>query len=139
MLQQQLTTKGIELLQTIPEHKPHILFRNNHFYVLLRHENVWTLLSDQGFQESNFVWESLSIDGDSLFVNYRFDFVDEPPTPLNQIPELIQDEYPGNLHFEADPLPAQTPSSQPSSSRPSSSSTRKKDMYRKFNYRCIVQ
>jgi hypothetical protein len=97
MLQQQLTYRGIQQLLTIPEHKPHILFRNNHFYVLLRNENVWTLISDQGFQDSNFIWESLSIDGDSLFVNHRFDFGDEPPTPVDFEPiETPVSEYPGN-------------------------------------------
>jgi hypothetical protein len=105
MLQQQLTHKGLERLQSIPEHRPVILFRNNHFYVLLRHENLWTLITDQGFEDSMYVWESLSIDGDSLFVNHRFDFGEtSQEIPLDYAGEVVEtpsSDYPGRqIHSE---------------------------------------
>jgi hypothetical protein len=105
MLQQQLTHKGLERLHSLPEHRPVVLFRNNHFYVLLRHENLWTLVTDQGFEDSVYIWESLSIDGDSLFVNHRFDFGDPEETPLEFPGESLEtpsSDYPGRqIHSEA--------------------------------------
>ncbi|KAJ3212859.1 hypothetical protein HDU82_004772 [Entophlyctis luteolus] len=85
----QLTPRGLRLLTeratTIVEDSeqqlPHlrrrlaVLFRNNHFAVLHLHPQlgVFTLVTDEGFmRDGGVVWESVSVDGDSVFLDAEF-------------------------------------------------------------------
>lgn len=72
----QITYYGIvSLREEIQPGSLAVLFRNNHFYTIHRHnEELFTLVTDLGFlKESNMVWESLSsVQGDSQFVDGKF-------------------------------------------------------------------
>ncbi|PIK55652.1 hypothetical protein BSL78_07423 [Apostichopus japonicus] len=72
----QLTYHGLcELNSTIENNQLCVLFRNNHFSTLCKHDDVlYILVTDQGFlTASNVVWESLSnVEGDSLFYDGAF-------------------------------------------------------------------
>lgn len=80
----QITYHGIVSLQN--EMQPGslaVLFRNNHFSTIHRHnDELFMLITDLGFvKESNVVWESLtSVQGDSQFVDGKF--LNSPPKPL---------------------------------------------------------
>mmetsp|Transcript_14340 Transcript_14340/g.36634 ORF Transcript_14340/g.36634 Transcript_14340/m.36634 type:complete len:419 (-) Transcript_14340:525-1781(-) len=72
----QMTHHGLaEIHAEIKEGEFRVLFRNNHFSTLTKHEGaLYTLMSDLGFlNEPNVVWESLNdIEGNSTFVNGSF-------------------------------------------------------------------
>eukprot|EP01103_Thecamoeba_quadrilineata_P013573 TRINITY_DN3806_c0_g1_i2.p1 TRINITY_DN3806_c0_g1~~TRINITY_DN3806_c0_g1_i2.p1 ORF type:complete len:189 (+),score=31.00 TRINITY_DN3806_c0_g1_i2:494-1060(+) len=72
----QITYYGImELHQKIKDEEYCVLFRNNHFSVLYKHNNeLCMLVTDQGFlNEPNVVWENLcQVNGDSAFLDERF-------------------------------------------------------------------
>jgi hypothetical protein len=96
----QLTSKGLRDLQQIPS-SPSVLFRNNHFHVLFNHnQQLYTLVTDQGFADSSIVWESLSISGDSFFVTSDFNpFINDS----DEQHEYVNTEYPGNSVPEPQP------------------------------------
>lgn len=77
----QLTYHGLcELTAVLKEDELCVLFRNNHFIVLHKHNNeLFQLVTDQGFlTETNVVWETLNnIEGDGQFVDSNF--VTVPP------------------------------------------------------------
>lgn len=72
----QITYHGIvSLREEIQPGSLAVLFRNNHFCTILRHnQELFTLITDLGFlKESDVVWESLcSVQGDSQFVDGKF-------------------------------------------------------------------
>ena len=72
----QLTYHGLsELSSSLPEDEIGVLFRNNHFSTVYKHQKeLLQLVTDQGFLgEPNVVWETLgSIDGDGQFVDGSF-------------------------------------------------------------------
>lgn len=72
----QLTYHGLcELNSTIKNNQLCVLFRNNHFSTLCKHDDgLYILVTDQGFlTASNVVWESLSnVEGDSQFYDGAF-------------------------------------------------------------------
>lgn len=72
----QITYHGIvSLREEIQPGSLAVLFRNNHFCTIHRHnQELFTLITDLGFlNESNVVWESLcSVQGDSQFVDGKF-------------------------------------------------------------------
>ncbi|XP_042907925.1 ubiquitin carboxyl-terminal hydrolase MINDY-1 isoform X2 [Parasteatoda tepidariorum] len=97
----QLTYHGLyELTSKLKEDELCVLFRNNHFSSLVKHNNcLYQLVTDQGFLNENVVWETLdNIEGDGQFVDSSFVLVPpkcaDVPLPLN-IPEekqIDQDE-----------------------------------------------
>ena len=96
----QLTQSGLEQLdQLLKPGEPSILFRNNHFSTIMKKNNkLWALVTDQGYLESAVVWESLSIHGDSEFVDgYFMPIGDYNDSYSNQLMEseqnLNQDGY----------------------------------------------
>lgn len=72
----QITYHGLsELSSTLKDSQMGVLFRNNHFHTLLKHNGeLYVLATDQGFlHEAGVVWETLSnIEGDSHFVDAGF-------------------------------------------------------------------
>ncbi|KAJ3024999.1 UNVERIFIED_CONTAM: Ubiquitin carboxyl-terminal hydrolase MINDY-1 [Siphonaria sp. JEL0065] len=70
----QLTSIGLtELGLKLPMGSLSVLFRNNHFSTLLHHQlGLFTLVTDEGFLTKKCVWESLTVDGDSVFVDAAF-------------------------------------------------------------------
>ncbi|XP_042907927.1 ubiquitin carboxyl-terminal hydrolase MINDY-1 isoform X4 [Parasteatoda tepidariorum] len=92
----QLTYHGLyELTSKLKEDELCVLFRNNHFSSLVKHNNcLYQLVTDQGFLNENVVWETLdNIEGDGQFVDSSFVLVPpkcaDVPLPLN-IPEEKQ-------------------------------------------------
>lgn len=81
----QLTYHGLsELSSSLPDGEIGVLFRNNHFSTIFKHQNeLFQLVTDQGFLgEANVVWETLSsIDGESQFVDGHFRTVPPKPEP----------------------------------------------------------
>uniref|UniRef100_A0A7S1CUI2 MINDY deubiquitinase domain-containing protein n=1 Tax=Picochlorum oklahomense TaxID=249345 RepID=A0A7S1CUI2_9CHLO len=73
----QLTVYGLAcLVDGLREGQFAVFFRNNHFNVMLKHENcLYLLVTDQGYQnESDIVWEKLTtVDGDTEFVGWNFE------------------------------------------------------------------
>lgn len=73
----QLTVYGLAcLVDQLREGQLAVFFRNNHFNVILKHENcLYLLVTDQGYQaESDIVWEKLTtVDGDTEFVGWNFE------------------------------------------------------------------
>lgn len=67
----QLTYYGITRINdTMRHHQLAILFRNNHFLTIYKHqERLFTLVTDHGYlEQKNIVWESLSdVQGESYF------------------------------------------------------------------------
>ena len=72
----QLTYHGLfELTASLKDGEVSVLFRNNHFSTITKHEGVlYQLVTDQGFvKEDSVVWEALSsVSGDNDFVNSFF-------------------------------------------------------------------
>uniref|UniRef100_H2YV39 Ubiquitin carboxyl-terminal hydrolase n=1 Tax=Ciona savignyi TaxID=51511 RepID=H2YV39_CIOSA len=72
----QLTCHGVlSILESAPNHRLAVLFRNNHFLTLYKKENeLFTLVTDQGFlTKSGIVWETLSsVQGDTNFTDADF-------------------------------------------------------------------
>lgn len=79
----QLTYHGLsELITSMEDDEIGVLFRNNHFSTIYKHQKeLLQLVTDQGFLgEPSVVWETLcSIDGDGQFVDSHFRTV--PPKP----------------------------------------------------------
>ena len=93
----QLTNTGLEQLDKLLEPGlPSILFRNNHFLTIVKKNGrIWALVTDQGYMESEVVWESLDIGGDSEFVDGYF-------LPLNSqsiAPQYLNDESSEGFRF----------------------------------------
>merc|ERR1711994_624469 len=64
-----------ELNATLKAGELAVLFRNNHFSVMLKRRNeLFLLVTDQGYlKEPNVVWETLSsVDGAGHYVDHRF-------------------------------------------------------------------
>ncbi|KAI9329463.1 hypothetical protein BDR26DRAFT_1011730 [Obelidium mucronatum] len=73
----QLTPTGLtQLTKTLAPNSLAILFRNNHFSTLHHHPQLglFTLVTDEGFLTKKCVWESLTVDGDCVFVDAEFGF-----------------------------------------------------------------
>ncbi|KAJ3121611.1 Ubiquitin carboxyl-terminal hydrolase MINDY-1 [Physocladia obscura] len=71
----QLTPQGVaHLSANLQPASLAVLFRNNHFSVLHNHPQLglFTLVTDEGYLTKTCVWESLSVDGDSVFVDAAF-------------------------------------------------------------------
>lgn len=90
----QLTYHGLcELTATIKEAELCVLFRNNHFTLIVKHKDqLYQLVTDQGFlNECNVVWETLNnIEGDGQFVDASFLLV--PPKPADSIiPPMVSE------------------------------------------------
>eukprot|EP00049_Salpingoeca_infusionum_P005813 m.97176 g.97176 ORF g.97176 m.97176 type:complete len:403 (-) comp13095_c0_seq2:2697-3905(-) len=71
----QLTVYGlVALYGTMRDNALAVLFRNNHFSVILkRGERLYSLVTDAGFKDTEVVWETLqTVDGDSDMLNDRF-------------------------------------------------------------------
>ncbi|KAI8616607.1 hypothetical protein BC830DRAFT_1117399 [Chytriomyces sp. MP71] len=71
----QLTRAGLATLQAkTPPKSLAVLFRNNHFSTLFHHPQLglFTLVADEGFLRKSCVWETLSLDGDGVFVDGGF-------------------------------------------------------------------
>ncbi|KAJ3074828.1 hypothetical protein HDU98_010097 [Podochytrium sp. JEL0797] len=71
----QLTPFGLaQLTSCLPAGSLSVLFRNNHFSTLFHHPELglFTLVTDEGFLTKKCVWESLSLDGDSIFCDIEF-------------------------------------------------------------------
>uniref|UniRef100_A0A1J3GG80 F-box/kelch-repeat protein n=1 Tax=Noccaea caerulescens TaxID=107243 RepID=A0A1J3GG80_NOCCA len=71
----QLTSTGLVLLEAkLKEGEICVFFRNNHFYTLLKHDNaLYNLVTDAGYEkEVDVVWETLQVDGDSVFMTGDF-------------------------------------------------------------------
>ena len=80
----QLTETGLQSLhRMLHPDQPAVFFRNNHFLVIVLHQDIlWTLVTDQGFLESSVVWESLDdINGNSSFYDSNFIPFDESIPP----------------------------------------------------------
>lgn len=78
-----MTSHGLfSLVESLPPSSLSVLFRGNHFAVLLKRgggstgisEELFTLVTDAGYAKTpEIVWESLStLEGDSVFVNGNF-------------------------------------------------------------------
>lgn len=93
----QITYHGIvSLLEEMRPGSLAVLFRNNHFCTIHRHnDELFTLITDFGFlKEQNVVWESLSsVQGDSQFVDGKF--FNSPPKCENA---LSASEVPNTDH-----------------------------------------
>ncbi|XP_003748263.1 ubiquitin carboxyl-terminal hydrolase MINDY-2 [Galendromus occidentalis] len=89
----QLTMFGIrQLLATMKDHELAVLFRNNHFSTLMKHNNqLYQLVTDQGFlTEHMVVWESLTnVEGDGQFTDGDFG---QTPPQLSREQQIEQDE-----------------------------------------------
>ena len=71
----QLTKYGLEELRRgIKQEELCILFRNNHFSTLHRHEGIlYTLVTDQGFRDEAIYWEELvNVEGGGAFCDWQF-------------------------------------------------------------------
>lgn len=71
----QTTKYGIKNIHsTLSEHEVAIYFRANHFSVITKHNGkVFCLLTDESFNETEYVWESIPDEtGDSLFYDSFF-------------------------------------------------------------------
>ncbi|KAJ3084197.1 Ubiquitin carboxyl-terminal hydrolase MINDY-2 [Rhizoclosmatium hyalinum] len=71
----QLTRTGLsQLSSSLQPNSLSVLFRNNHFSTLINHAQLglFTLVTDEGFLTKKCIWESLSLDGDSMFVDAKF-------------------------------------------------------------------
>lgn len=78
--QTQLTFHGMcELNQKMQHNEIGVLFRNNHFFcVMKRRDELVTLVTDQGFATTPVVWETLvAVNGDSHFLDERFHTIAE--------------------------------------------------------------
>ena len=88
----QLTVAGIKSIKDIlPEDRPSVLFRNNHFLTLIKWQgNLFTLVTDHGYLNSPIVWESLdSISGSSTHYDCSFQLLDpELPTYRQSLSEM---------------------------------------------------
>ncbi|VDK73344.1 unnamed protein product [Gongylonema pulchrum] len=87
----QLTPQGIaELLSDLDNDGIAVLFRNNHFQTLSKHEDLlYVLVTDMGFLgESSVVWETLdSVDGSSTFVDAAYHMPTIPDHSTNESTE----------------------------------------------------
>ena len=70
----QTTAVGLLELSSLENNDLYIFFRGNHFSVLFKFKDVlYTLVTDSGFLDnSEIVWESIAIHGDSSFYNSEF-------------------------------------------------------------------
>ena len=61
-----MTLSGLHQLEsTIKQGEFSILFRNNHFLTITKHNNqLYTLVTDQGYIGTSVCWETLTINGD---------------------------------------------------------------------------
>eukprot|EP00041_Stephanoeca_diplocostata_P031124 m.962687 g.962687 ORF g.962687 m.962687 type:complete len:662 (+) comp23892_c0_seq16:306-2291(+) len=78
--QSQLTIHGLcELHSTLADGEICVLFRNNHFFTLMKRQQgqeLLTLVTDQGFAGTDIVWETLnSISNDSQFLTDTYSSV----------------------------------------------------------------
>jgi hypothetical protein len=70
----QATAVGLLELSSLENNDLYIFFRGNHFSVLVKFKDVlYTLVTDSGFLDnSEIVWESIALHGDSSFYNSDF-------------------------------------------------------------------
>ena len=76
-----------------------VLFRNNHFSVLCKHNGkLYSLVTDIGFKNTNVMWESLDqLDGDVSFVDYDFNPVQGGARPVETDYDMaMRLQYAGN-------------------------------------------
>eukprot|EP01111_Echinosteliopsis_oligospora_P010256 TRINITY_DN315_c0_g2_i2.p1 TRINITY_DN315_c0_g2~~TRINITY_DN315_c0_g2_i2.p1 ORF type:complete len:423 (-),score=117.17 TRINITY_DN315_c0_g2_i2:17-1285(-) len=79
----QISNYGLSSLQSgLYEEELCVLFRNNHFSTLYKHDGyLLDLVTDLGYSSENVVWERLSqIDGNTVFLNSDFTMY-QPSTP----------------------------------------------------------
>ncbi|KAI3652285.1 hypothetical protein MP228_003588 [Amoeboaphelidium protococcarum] len=77
----QITIEGIsELLQSLQPFEPAVLFRNNHFSIIVKVPipgqneecRLINLVTDAGYRESDIVWEAIMTeDGDTQYLDHR--------------------------------------------------------------------
>jgi hypothetical protein len=105
----QLTFAGLDSLkQLLPEDRPSVLFRNNHFLTILKRDGkLYTMVTDQGYTSSPIVWESLdSITGSSTHYDTNFQHLDpELPTYRQslsdiKVPATFQEIGSSNDHLD---------------------------------------
>ncbi|ESO09981.1 hypothetical protein HELRODRAFT_73057 [Helobdella robusta] len=91
----QLTYHGLcELASALRDSDMGVLFRNNHFHTLLKHDGaLYVLATDQGFlNEPRVVWETLTnVEGDSHFCDANFRIFQSPSETKN--PDQIDQDY----------------------------------------------
>ena len=70
----QATAVGLLELSSVDNNQLNILFKGNHFSIMIKYkDSLYTLVTDAGFLEnSEIVWESIAIHGDSSFYNSEF-------------------------------------------------------------------
>ncbi|KAJ8048900.1 Ubiquitin carboxyl-terminal hydrolase MINDY-1 [Holothuria leucospilota] len=92
----QLTYHGLcELNSMIQNNQLCVLFRNNHFSTLCKHDDIlYILVTDQGFlTASNVAWESLSnVEGDSLFYDGSFQRCMPDIKPVEEGPPMSTEQ-----------------------------------------------
>lgn len=96
----QLTVYGLcELHQVLGQNESCVLFRNNHFNTLIKHDDMlYVLVSDVGWEtDSNVVWETLeNTDNNTTFVDGNFAKKSEaetgPSKPVAGLPEYSGDD-----------------------------------------------
>ena len=97
----QLTYYGLmRLYEQVKENELAVLFRNDHFSALHRHEGkLYCLVTDLGYSDqSNVVWELLdSIDGNTEFVDSLFVFIPSgsAAVPQSHFVPMIPSEFSG--------------------------------------------
>jgi hypothetical protein len=66
----QCTEQGLQrLTEMVQDNLPFVFFRNNHFSVVVKaNGQLWSLITDVGFEHEEMAWESLCVNGDSQFV-----------------------------------------------------------------------
>ncbi|MPC89804.1 Protein FAM63B [Portunus trituberculatus] len=88
----QLTIHGLfELGSALRREEIAVLFRNNHFSTIYKREDqLYQLLTDQGFLHENMVWETLNdVDATfSEFVNGNFETIPPAPEPSTSSSDL---------------------------------------------------
>ena len=99
----QLTYHGLfELTRVLQDEELAVLFRNNHFSTLIKHNGqLFVLVTDHGFVGTSAVWETLNqVDGDSSFVDGKFkpvvgggaEFAAPTPGTDEDLARMLQDQ-----------------------------------------------
>eukprot|EP01119_Soliformovum_irregulare_P002812 TRINITY_DN13073_c0_g1_i1.p1 TRINITY_DN13073_c0_g1~~TRINITY_DN13073_c0_g1_i1.p1 ORF type:complete len:442 (-),score=128.86 TRINITY_DN13073_c0_g1_i1:36-1361(-) len=91
----QFTKTGLENLKLIlQENQLAVLFRNNHFAAIIKHnDTLFVLLTDSGYLLEPIIWERLDGVGDSVFCDGQFN-VYLAPTLLSQTVSTITSAIP---------------------------------------------
>eukprot|EP00834_Sanchytrium_tribonematis_P005897 NODE_391_length_8148_cov_0.393838.p4 type:complete len:271 gc:universal NODE_391_length_8148_cov_0.393838:7857-7045(-) len=128
----QLSVNGLQMLYELePTPWLGIFFRNNHFNVLYKRGNqeLFQLVTDEGFRNTSITWETVTLDGDSLY--YDSDFHLREPSAANL---LHCDSTPSSEQLQDPSMSSQSPSQSQSQLTP--------NLRRKHNNReksCVIQ